>query len=114
MKYVIMHKTDGSAPTPEMLSEIGRFMEEQSRAGVLVAAEGVDPSGGSARLSFKHGKRTATDAPFAEAKEVVGGFAVVLARSLEEAVELANRFGAVCTHATEIEVHQIAEFGGGQ
>ena len=46
-----------------------------------------------------------------EAKEVVGGFAVVQARSLDEAVEVASRFGAVCTHATEIQVHQIAEFG---
>ncbi len=42
MKFVIMHKTDGTPPTPEMLAGIGRFMEEQAGAGVLLAAEGVD------------------------------------------------------------------------
>ena len=113
MKFVILHKTDGTPPTPEMLAGIGRFMEEQARAGVLLAAEGIDPSGRAARLQFKAGRRTAVDAPFAEAKEVVGGFAVVQARSLDDAVELASRFGAVCTHATEIQVHQIGEFDGG-
>ncbi len=113
MKFMIMHKTDGSAPTPEMLAGIGRFMEEQARAGVLLAAEGIDPSAEAARLQFKAGTRTAVDAPFTEAKEVVGGFAIVQARSLDEAVELASRFGAVCSHATEIQVHQIGEFNGG-
>jgi hypothetical protein len=112
MKYLIMHKTDGTPPTPEMLAGIGRYMEEQAKDGTLLAAEGIDPSADAARLEFRAGKRTAVDAPFTEAKEVVGGFAIVQARSLDEAIDLATRFGAVCTHATEIQVHQIAEFGG--
>ena len=112
MKFLIMHKTDGSPATPEMLEGIGRFMGEQAQAGTLLVAEGIDPIAPAARLQFRSGKRTAVDAPFAEAKEVVGGFAVVQARSLDEAVELASRFGAVCTHATEIQVLQIGEFEG--
>ena len=112
MKYLIMHRTDGTPATPEMLAGIGRFMEAQAKAGRLLAAEGVDPAAGAARLQFRAGKRTGVDAPFAEAKEVVGGFAVVQARSLDDAVELASQFGSVCTHATEIQVLQIAELGG--
>jgi hypothetical protein len=110
MKYLIMHTTDGTAMTPEAMAGVGRFMEEQARAGTLLAAEGIDPSADGARVTFRDGKRTAIDAPFTEAKEVVGGFAVVQAGSLDEAVELASRFGAVCTHATEIRVLQLLDF----
>ena len=113
MKFMIMHKTDGSPVTPEMGAAIGQFMEEQARAGVLLAAEGLDPNAGAARLVCKGGKVVSTDAPFTEAKELIGGFAVLQARSLDEAVELASRFAGACTHATEIQVHQVAEFPSG-
>ncbi len=80
------------------------------RDGVLLAAEGIDQRTPGARLRFSAGKRTVTDAPFAEAKEVVGGFAIIQARSLDDAIEAAERFAAACTNAVEVEVHPLAEF----
>jgi hypothetical protein len=75
---------------------------------VLLAAEGVHPSSRGARLSFSGGRRTVTDGPFAEAKELIAGFAVVQVDSKEEAIEWATRFADVIGDV-EIEVRQVIE-----
>src|SRR5918997_1512945 len=90
------------------MENMGKLMEESSRAGVLLAAEGVHPSSRGARLSFSGGKRTVTDGPFAEAKELIAGFAIVQVESKEEAIEWATRFAEV--HGdVEIEIRQVIE-----
>ena len=61
------------------------------RAGVLVASEGLNPAGKGARIEVKNGKRTVMDGPFAESKELVGGFHIVDAKSLDEAIKWALR-----------------------
>src|SRR5215213_7274078 len=101
-----MHKSNeeneaGVPPSPEL-------MEESAREGVLLAAEGVHPSSRGARLSFSGGKRTVTDGPFAEAKELIAGFAVLQVDSKEEAIEWATRFADVIGDV-EIEVRQVIE-----
>jgi hypothetical protein len=68
-----------------------KFNEEMYRAGVLVAAEGLNPGGQSARIEVKKGKRAVVDGPFAESKELVGGFYIVDVKSREEAIEWALR-----------------------
>ncbi|MFN7959667.1 MAG: YciI family protein [Thermoanaerobaculia bacterium] len=68
-----------------------KYNEEMHKAGVLVAAEGLNPEGKGARIEVKDGKRVVVDGPFAEAKELVGGFYVVEVGSLEEAVAWALR-----------------------
>ena len=113
MRFLIMHKSNeeneaGVPPTKELIEGMSKLMEESSRAGVLVAAEGVHPSSKGARLEFSGGKRTVTDGPFAEAKELIAGFAIVQVESKEEAIEWATRFADVIGDV-EIEVRQVIE-----
>ena len=97
MRFLIMHKSNeqneaGVPPSKELVEEMGKLMEESTKAGVLLAAEGVHPSSKGARVRFSGGKRTVTDGPFAEAKEVVGGYAIYEVASKEEAIEASRRF----------------------
>ncbi|MBA2346412.1 MAG: YciI family protein [Rubrobacter sp.] len=113
MRFLIMHKSNeeneaGVPPSQELIEGMSKLMEESSRAGVLIAAEGVHPSSRGARLSFSDGRRTVTDGPFAEAKELIAGFAVVQVESKDEAVEWATRFADVIGDV-EIEVRQVIE-----
>ena len=86
----LMTTTAGDPPDETMMAEMGRFVEELSRSGVLLATGGLDPAG--TRISSKDGKVTVTDGPFAEAKEAIISFALVDVRSKDEAVELSKRF----------------------
>ena len=86
----LMTTTAGDPPDEKMMTEMGRFVEELTRAGVLLATGGLDPAG--TRITSSGGKVTLTDGPFAEAKEAIISFALVDVRSREEAIELAKRF----------------------
>jgi hypothetical protein len=68
-----------------------RFNEEMYKAGVLVASEGLNPGGHGARIEVRKGKRAVVDGPFAESKELVGGFYIVEVKSLDEAISWALR-----------------------
>ncbi len=114
MRYLLVHRIDETrpdayTPSPELISGMGALMEEMGKAGVLLAAEGVSHSSKGAKVRVSNGKRTVTDGPFTEAKEVIGGFALVQVRSLDEAKEWAGRFADVIGD-TEVEVRQISEF----
>ena len=83
---------DPNAPMDEKLfSAYMAFNEELHKAGVLVAAEGLNPAGKGARVEVKKGKRTVVDGPFTESKELVGGFYILEVPSLEAAIEWALR-----------------------
>ncbi|GAA0361099.1 YciI family protein [Actinoallomurus spadix] len=93
MRFLMMTKDDQSAggpPDERLMVEMGRFTDEMTRAGVLLATGGLHPEGTSIRA--ENGKVTVTDGPFAEAKEAVVGFALIEVRSKEEAIELSKRF----------------------
>ncbi|MGH7513040.1 MAG: YciI family protein [Gemmatimonadales bacterium] len=94
MRFMIMVKsTETSAPPPKALMDaIAKLGEESSRAGVLVETAGLYPTATAARVRLTGGKVTATDGPFTEAKEVVGGYAVYDVRSRHEAVRWTARF----------------------
>jgi hypothetical protein len=113
VRFLVMHKSNeeneaGVPPSPELVEEMGKLMEESARKGVLLAAEGVHQSSRGARLSFSGGRRTVTDGPFAEAKELIAGFAIVQVDSKDEAIEWATRFADVIGDV-EIEVRQVIE-----
>lgn len=113
VRFLVMHKSNedneaGIPPSRELLEDMGKLMEEASRSGVLLAAEGVHPSSRGARLEFSGGKRTVTDGPFAEAKELIAGFALIQVESKDEAIEWATRFAGVIGDV-EIEVRQVVE-----
>lgn len=117
MRYLLVHrlderKPDSFNPSPELIARIGALMAEMNQAGVVLAAEGVLPSAKGAKVRVSEGKRTVTDGPFTEAKEVIGGFAMLQVRSIDEAIEWASRF-AETIGDVEVEVRQIAE-GPGQ
>jgi hypothetical protein len=87
---------------------MGKFFEEMTKAGVLLAADGLLPSSKGFRIKSSGGKLTVTDGPFVETKELIAGYAVVQAKSKEEAIELAKRFWEIHGDG-EGEVRQIAE-----
>jgi hypothetical protein len=113
MRFLVMHKSNeqneaGVPPSKELIEQMGKLMEETAKAGVLLAAEGVHASSKGARVSFSGGKRTVTDGPFAEAKELIAGFAIISVNSKDEAIEWATRFAEVIGDV-EIEIRQVVE-----
>ncbi len=114
MRFLLMHRLDESRPeafnpSPEFIARMGGFIEEVAKAGVLITAEGVLPSAHGALVRRSNGRNTVTDGPFAEAKEVIGGFALMQVASKAEAVQWASRFADLFDEV-EVEVRQVAEF----
>ncbi|HEY5780522.1 MAG TPA: YciI family protein [Lysobacter sp.] len=91
MRYLMMIKEAGQPPPPELMAGMAALTAEMAQAGVLLSAEGLTPSAQGMRLSYSDGRRTVVDGPFAEAKELVGGFAILRADSREQALALAQR-----------------------
>jgi hypothetical protein len=105
----------GVLPSEELLTEMGKFNEELVKAGVLLAAEGLQSSARGVRVRFGGGKSTVIDGPFTETRELIAGFWLWQVRSFEEAVEWIRRspFGK---SNEEIEIRRVFEaedFGPG-
>jgi hypothetical protein len=92
------------------MAEMGKLIEEMTKAGVLLATEGCMPSSKGALVRYAGGKFTVTDGPFTESKELVAGFALFQVKSKEEAVEWTQRFLKVAGEG-ENEIRQIFEGG---
>jgi hypothetical protein len=121
MRFMMMVKADknyeaGLPPSPELMAAIGKHSEAMMKAGVLLEAGGLAPSSKGARLRLAQGKITATDGPFLETKELIGGYAILQASSRAEAIELGRQF--LQLHADvlgpayegELEVRQMSEW----
>jgi hypothetical protein len=113
MKFLSIYKhvERNTPPTPDEMASMGKLVEEGLKAGWLVATEGCLPSALGARVRKDGAKMSVTDGPFTEAKEIVGGFAILKANSKEEAVQLAKDFLKVAGEG-ECEIRQIYEPGG--
>ena len=99
-------------PTPELMAEMGKFVGEAIQAGVLVTTGALQQKG--TRLRLSNGKFTVTDGPFIELKELLGGWAVIQVKSLEEAIEWSKRFRLLIGDG-ESEIVQLFgphDFGG--
>jgi hypothetical protein len=94
-------------PDAKLVATMGKYNESLTKAGVLLALDGLHPSQKGARVKFSGGKGTATDGPFAEAKELLGGYWMIQVKSKEEAVEWALRCPA--QDGDTIEVRQVFE-----
>lgn len=79
-------------PSPEVFEKMGKFVEDATKAGVVVATGGILPTAMGAKITLKDGEYSVVDGPFAEAKELVGGWALMECRDLDEAVEWSKRF----------------------
>ena len=114
MRFMIMVKADknseaGMMPSKELLAEMGKYNEELTKAGVLLAGEGLHPTSKGARVKFSGAQRTVIDGPFAETKELIAGFWLWQVKSKEEAIEWVKRCPMPQNTETEIEIRQVFE-----
>jgi hypothetical protein len=110
MRFLSLYKTveRGVPPSQEEMAKMGELIEQGMKAGWLVSTEGCLPTALGARVRSSQGKVTVTDGPFTEAKEVVGGFAILQANSKEEAIQLVKDFLQAAGDG-ECELRQIYE-----
>jgi hypothetical protein len=113
MQFLIMHRTNahwenGAIPTRELIERVGKMIGELVSSGKLVAGEGLRPSSQGVRLRFAGGKRTVQSGPFAESKDVIGGFVILKATSIEEAIEWVTTFASALGDA-ELDVRPVTE-----
>jgi hypothetical protein len=102
----------GALPTQKDIELMTGYNEELTKAGVLLALEGLHPTSDGVRVHFPGGKPVVTDGPFAEAKEIVGGYWLIQTRSKEEAIEWASRVPPLADHFIEVrQVYEMDEFG---
>ncbi|WP_433826598.1 YciI family protein [Actinoplanes sp. CA-015351] len=104
MRYLMLQKAHGAEPDEKLFAEMGAFIEELTASGMLLATGGLDPAG--FKMESAGDELTITDGPFTEAKEAIGGFALVEVRSKEEAVELGRRFRKIVGDG-ETLIHQV-------
>ncbi|WP_250625012.1 YciI family protein [Pinirhizobacter soli] len=112
MRFMILVKATaeteaGVLPSHELLEAMGKFNDEMIKAGVMLAGDGLHPSSRGARVRFNGSRRQVIDGPFAETKELLAGFWLIQARSLDEAIEWVKR--APMDGGTELEIRQIFE-----
>ena len=112
MRFMMLVKASkeseaGSLPSKELLAAMGQFNEELAKAGVLIAGEGLQPSSKGTRVTFSGSKRTFTDGPFAETKELLAGFWMIDVKSKADAIAWASR--VPFTDGEVVEVRQVFE-----
>jgi hypothetical protein len=114
MRFMILIKANkdseaGVMPSERLLTEMGKFNEELTKAGVMLAGEGLQPSSKGARVRFSGSKRTVIDGPFAETKELIAGFWIWQCKSMEEAIEWVKRCPNPHNEEADVEIRQIFE-----
>jgi len=121
MRFLITATTDPSKPAaaheaaPEapfdanLFAAYMKFNEDMHKAGILVASEGINPGGKGARVGISGGKRVVLDGPYAESKELIGGFYLIEVASREEAIEWALRCPAGLDSADILTIHPMTE-----
>jgi hypothetical protein len=117
MRFMVIVKANedseaGVMPTTEMLAEMGKYNEELVKAGVMLNGDGLHPSSKGVRVRFDGDKRTVTDGPFPETKELIAGFWIWQCDSMADAIEWLKK--APFDGGTELEIRQIfnaADFG---
>ena len=125
MRVMLMIKGDpepGAAPSEELLAAMGRYNDELKQAGVLLDLAGLLPSAEGRRVRFSGGERSVVDGPFAESKTLIAGYWILQVRSMDEAVEWAERFPFEAFSRiypgeygaeSEVEIRQVFEVEGG-
>ena len=106
MRFLSMIRVDetaGQQPSEQLMADMGKLIEEMTQSGVLVSTAGLRPTSEGVRVRLRGGKLSTTDGPFTEAKEVIGGYAILEAKSKAEAVELTKRFLRVHGDEWDIE-----------
>lgn len=122
MRFIVMgmatkESERGVMPKPEAVAAMQKYNEDLAKRGILLAAEGLAPTSKGARVKFNDEERTVIDGPFAESKEVVAGFSIIKADSLEDAIELVKRTPNIFPNGkAEVEIRKlmdVEDFGEG-
>jgi len=103
LSMIRIDETTGQVPSEQLMSDVGQLIEELTRSGKLVSTAGLRPTSEGVRVRLRDGKLSVRDGPFAETKEVIGGYAIFEAASKDEAVELTRRFLKVHGNEWDIE-----------
>src|SRR2546430_11128034 len=115
LSMIRIQENTGQAPSEQLMSDMGMLIEEITRAGHLISTAGLRPTAEGVRVRLRRGKLSSIDGPFTETKEVIGGYAILEAKSKAEAIELTRRFLQVHGEEWDIEceVRQLdgPEFG---
>ena len=109
MRFLCLYKSakpEGTPPSDGHMAAMGKFVEESFKSGILLATEGCLPTALGARIRKANGNFKVTDGPFTESKEIVGGFALIHAKSKEEGIEFAKKFMKVAGDG-EVEIRQV-------
>lgn len=123
MRFMIIRKADrdteaGMLPSEELITEMGKYVEEMVKAGVMLSGEGLKPSSQGARVKFSGGKPVVIDGPFTETKELVAGVSVIDVASKEEAIEWVKRWPQIDGNGeVEIEIrpfYELSDFGSSE
>lgn len=114
MRFMIVVKASkdseaGIMPPAELISAMADYHGELAKAGVLLDGSGLQPSSKGWRINWSGGKKTVTDGPFAETKELIAGYTIIQVKTREEAIEWVNRFPNPQIGDGEIEVRQMFE-----
>jgi hypothetical protein len=115
MRFMVMgmatkESETGVMPKPEAFAAMQEYNEELAKAGILLAAEGLAPTSKGARVKFNGDERTVIDGPFTETKELVAGFSIIKAKSLEEAIELVKRTPNIFPNGkAEVEIRKLMD-----
>src|SRR5215468_897602 len=115
MRFMVIVKVtedtenEGALPDPQLMADLNKFNDELLEAGVLIGYDGLHPSSKGARVHFSGKNCTVTDGPFAETKELIGGFWFWQVKSLQEAIEWVKRCPNVGEGEADIEIRQIFE-----
>ena len=106
-----INENSGVKPSEQLMTDMGKLIDEMTKAGTLLETAGLRPTAEGARVRLAHGKLTLRDGPFTETKEVIGGYAMLRADSMDEAVECTKRFLRVHGDEwdVECEVRQLDE-----
>ena len=116
LSMIRVNENTGQVPSNQLMEDMGKLIDQMTREGVLVLTAGLRPTKEGARVRLSKGKLSTVDGPFTETKEVIGGFAILEAGSMDQAIELTERFLRIHGDTWEIECEvrpmDGPEFGG--
>lgn len=103
LSMIRINESAGQVPSEQLMNDMGKLMDEMIREGTLIRTAGLRPTAEGRRVRLRKGQLSTVDGPFTETKEVIGGFAIFEAPSMEAATELTKRFLRIHGDAWEIE-----------
>jgi len=113
LSMIRINENSGMQPSEKLMNDMGKLLEEVTKAGVMLDTAGLRPTSEGVRVRLAHGKISVVDGPFTETKEVIGGYALMETKTMEEAIHWTKRFLLVHGDEWDItyEVRQLAEHG---